>query len=198
MSMGGMIAQRLAIDYPAKIITLTSVSSSGDPLDQECASGLKADARACATTLEEKYPYYQTDEDQAVAYRMEAFRLFAGSRFVQDEALLKSLLKDNIHHRNGYNPVANLHQSTAIVKSGSRLDELGRISAPTLIIHGTEDPLLHHDHSAKCARLIPGAKLVLLEGVGHEMPQGILPEIHDAVLNLFKCPPICVMNKNEC
>ncbi len=185
-SMGGMIAQRLAIDYPTRIITLTSVSSSGDPLNQECASGLKADAHACATTLEEKYPYYQTDEDQALAYRMEAFRLFAGSRFMPDEVLLKSILKDNIRHRNGYNPVANLHQSTAVVKSGSRLDELGRISAPTLIIHGTEDPLLHHDHSAKLARLILGAKLVLLERVGHEMPQGILPEIHDAVLNLFK------------
>jgi pimeloyl-ACP methyl ester carboxylesterase len=196
--MGGMIAQRLAIDYPARIITLTSVSSSADPLDQECASGLKADARPSATTLEKKYPYYQTDEDQAVAYRMEAFRLFAGSRFAPDEALLKSLLEDNIRYRNGYNPVANLHQSTAIVKSGSRLDELGRISVPTLIIHGTEDPLLHHDHSTKCARLIPGAKLVLLEGVGHEMPQGILPEIHDAVFNLFKCPPICVMKKNKC
>lgn len=184
-SMGGMIAQRLAIDYPETILTLTSVSSSAHFLDPECSPVMLSGASNSTIPLEEKYPDYQTDYDQAVEYRMEAFRLFVGSRFQMDEELIRAILDDNIRNRNGYNPVANLHQFTALMTSGSRLDELSKISAPTLIVHGTEDPLLHHDHSVKCASLIPGAKLLLLDGVGHEIPPGIIPEVHNAVLELF-------------
>jgi len=184
-SMGGMIAQRIAIDYPERVSTLTSISSSAHFLDTECSPVILSGSINNTAPLEEKYPGYQTDYGQAVEYRMEAFGLFVGSRFQMDEELIRAILDDNIRNRNGYNPVANLHQSTAIMTSGSRLDELSKISAPTLIVHGTEDPLLHHDHSVKCADLIPGAKLLLLDGVGHEIPPGIIPEVHNAVLELF-------------
>lgn len=73
----------------------------------------------------------------------------------------------------------------AAMTSGSRLGELGQITAPTLVIHGKEDPIVHHAHAQKLASLIPGAKLVLLEGIGHEVPVGLVDQIHANLFDLF-------------
>ncbi len=187
-SMGGMIAQRIAISFSDRILTLTSIASSGFPADPDPA--LKTTPSpgshiSDSISLEEKYPNRETVVKEAVEYRLEALKLFAGSRFPVDEKLQREILEKNFLERRGYNPRANPHQTAAIMASESRFDELEHISVPTLVIHGTEDPLLHPGHAVKYAGKIPDAKLVLLEGIGHELPVGIMDTVHREIFELF-------------
>jgi len=187
-SMGGMIAQRIAVSFPDRIRTLTSIASSGFPADPDPALKIdpSSDSRQVdSIPLEEKYPNRDADFHEAIEYRLEALKMFSGSRVPFDEALQREILKENFFERKGYNPLANLHQTAAIMASGSRLNEIENISVPSLVIHGTEDPLLHPGHAVKCAAKIPGAKLVLLEGIGHEFPLGIMDTVHKEIFDLF-------------
>jgi pimeloyl-ACP methyl ester carboxylesterase len=186
--MGGMIAQRIAISFPDRILTLTSIASSGFPADPDPA--LKAVTPSNhhindSILLEKKYPNRQTICKEAIEYRLEALKLFSGSRFPIDEELQRKILQENFLERRGYNPHANLHQTAAMTVSGSRLNELKHISVPSLIIHGSEDPLLHPGHAIKCAEKIPNAKLVLLDKIGHELPVGIMHDVHKEIFELF-------------
>jgi len=187
-SMGGMIAQRIAISSPDRILTLTSIASSGFPADPDPAlktAPYSGNFLNDTLSLEERYPNRETDVNEAIEYRLAAIKLFAGSRFPVDEEPHRKIITSNILERKGYNPDANLHQTAAITASGSRLDALEQISVPSLIIHGTEDPLLHPGHALKCAGKIPGARLLLLEGIGHELPVGIMPTLHEKIFDLF-------------
>jgi pimeloyl-ACP methyl ester carboxylesterase len=187
-SMGGMIAQRIAVSRPDRTSTLTSIASSAFPLDPDPAVQTAVDAAgllAVHEALVAMYPDYLTVPADTIAFRLGAARAFAGSRFPFDEALQREAITANIIQRKGFNPQAQAHQLAAVLASGSRLDELERISVPTLILHGTEDPLVPPGHGAKCASHIPGARLVWLEGVGHELPAGIMNQVHREMLLLF-------------
>ena len=68
------------------------------------------------------------------------------------------------------------------------MEELACVAFPSLVLHGTEDPLVPPGHGAKCAAHIPGARLVRMEGVGHELPAGIMELVHREMLDLFRSP----------
>jgi pimeloyl-ACP methyl ester carboxylesterase len=187
-SMGGMICQRIAIDRPNRVHTLTSIASSGFPLDPD--PDLQPDAssdviHAISEDLIARYPSYRTAADETIEYRLGVLRLFTGSRFPFDEPLHRGTQTKNILDRRGFNPLAQAHQLAAVVASGSRLNELKRITAPTLIIHGTEDPLLPRGHAIKCASRIPGARLVWMDGVGHEIPAGVMGQVQQEMVGLW-------------
>ncbi len=187
-SMGGMIAQRIAISRPDRTRTLTSIASSAFPLDPDPSVQAVVDVarlQAIHEALVARYPNYLSVPADTIAFRLAAARAFAGSRFPFDEALQREAITANILQRKGFNPQAQAHQLAAVLASGSRLEELGRISVPTRILHGTEDPLVPPGHGAKCASHIPGAKLVWMEGVGHELPAGIMSQVHKELLGLF-------------
>jgi pimeloyl-ACP methyl ester carboxylesterase len=188
-SMGGMIAQRIAISNPGRTRTLTSIASSSFPLDPDPEVQASIDAarfQGIHEDLVARYPNHLTVPAETIEFRLGAARAFAGSRFPFDEACQREAMTSNILDRRGFNPRAQAHQLAALLASGSRLEELGRISVPTLILHGTEDPLVPPGHGAKCAAHIPGAKLVWMEGVGHELPPGIMPQVHKELLALFR------------
>ena len=188
-SMGGMIAQRIAISHPERTRTLTSIASSAFPLDPDPEVQSSIDVARFQGIHEElvaRFPNHLTVPAETIEFRLGAARAFAGSRFPFDEAFQREAMISNIIDRKGFNPQAQAHQLAAVLASGSRLEELGRISAPTLILHGTEDPLVPPGHGAKCAAHIPGAKLVWMEGVGHELPVGIIELVHREWLDLFR------------
>jgi pimeloyl-ACP methyl ester carboxylesterase len=187
-SMGGMIAQTIAIRHPDRVRTLTSIASSAFPLDPdpEVQPSINvAKFQAIHEELVASYPNHLTVPAETIEFRLGAARAFSGSRFPFDEAFQREAMISNIIDRKGFNPQAQTHQLAAVLGSGSRLEELESVSSPTLILHGTEDPLVPPGHGAKCAAHIPGAKLVWMEGVGHELPPGIMPQVHKELLSLF-------------
>ncbi len=190
-SMGGMIAQRIAISHPDRTRTLTSIASSAYPLDPDPEVQPSIDVTRFQGIHEElvaRFPNHLTVPAETIEFRLGAARAFAGSRFPFDEAFQRGAMTSNIIDRKGFNPQAQAHQLAAVLASGSRLEELGGISAPALILHGTEDPLVPPGHGAKCAAHIPGARLVWMEGVGHELPTGIMELVHRELLDLFRSP----------
>ena len=83
------------------------------------------------------------------------------------------------------NPTVGNQHTAAIESSGSRLEELGSINAPTLVIHGKSDPLVIFAHAEKYAPLIPNAEMLYIDGMGHDIPSVYMEEIHAAIFNNF-------------
>jgi pimeloyl-ACP methyl ester carboxylesterase len=170
-SMGGMIAQRIAISHPTYVHTLTSMLSAAE------ANSLGFDP----SSLPESDP----TQPPPLELQLQFWRMLTGSRFPFDEQRYRELYQEGFVIRQGYNPHCLIHHFTAIQRSGSRMSELNRITAPTLVVHGTEDPLIPEAHAAVYAQQIPNATYLSLDGVGHEMPEGISPTVLDAIFDLF-------------
>ena len=186
VSMGGMIAQTIAIHYPEKVLSLTSIMSSGYTLNPKVAKNLRL--RLVMLTfpylirkfyLKNKYTEHKVTVDSYVA----TYKMLQGGRFPFDEHYFRAVFTDSIEIRKGQNPRARYQQFCAIVASGSRLKKLHQIKAPTLVIHGTADPLINPKHAEIYAPLIPNSKLVMIEGMGHELPKGALSEILPLIIN---------------
>ena len=110
------------------------------------------------------------------------YRALAGSRFPFDEIKFRALAEPIMAH--GHNAYAG--HGDAIGASPSRLNRLADINLPTLVIHGTEDPILPLDHGMALADNIAGATTLIMEGVGHEIPEALMPEIVSKLLALFQ------------
>jgi len=187
-SMGGMIAQRIALHDPGRVHTLTLIGTSGFPLDPDPALQPvygQESSHAVQEVLASSFPNYLTDPAENIEYRVEAMRHLAGSRFPFETEYFRNIQEKNIMERKGYNPEAQAHHFAAVVASGSLLDELRKVHIPAVVFHGTEDPLLHPGHAEKLAGSIAGAQLAWMKGVGHELPSGVLEQVHKGMLELF-------------
>lgn len=188
-SMGGMIAQRVAIDYPERVLSLTSIMSSGYVLNPKATKkiGLKILFSMMPFVLKNfKIKNKLIDQEPTVKNYVATYRTLAGTKYPFNRDYFEQLFTWSITVRKGQNPKARLQQYAAIVASGSRLAELPQIKAPTLILHGTDDKLVPPIHAQIYAPLIAQARIVWLEGVGHEIPAGILPQVHSEIVALFK------------
>jgi pimeloyl-ACP methyl ester carboxylesterase len=169
-SMGGMIAQTLAARYPRQVRSLVSIMSNtgsfwnGRP------------AFRVYTAFLRKAP---SGRDAFIAH---AERLFAriGSRGLprdpQDVRAIAASSYDRDH-----DPAGPGRQLAAIIASGDRTRELRDITAPTLVVHGTADPLVAYSGGRATARAIPGARLLSIDGMGHDMPRAMWPILIDAI-----------------
>jgi len=171
LSMGGMIAQVMALEYPQRVTSLISMeSSTGDPTLPS------ADPQAMEAMLS------PPPQDRAgyIQHAVEVFRAFSGGSDKFDETLEKEL-SANSYDRSFY-PAGFVRQLAAILASGDRTQSLASVTAPTLVIHGANDPLVPLAHGRATARAIPGAKLVVIEGLGHGIAYPTLwDEIVDAI-----------------
>ncbi len=170
-SMGGMIAQRLAISYPARVCSLTSMLSAAE------ANSLGFEPNLL--------PEFDRSQLPPLEIQLQFWKMLTGSRFPFDEQRYRDLYYQGFEVRKGYNPHCLIHQLTAIQRSASRMQELSSITVPTLVVHGTEDPLIPEAHAALYAQQIPQATYLALDGVGHEIPEGISPEVLATIFNLF-------------
>jgi pimeloyl-ACP methyl ester carboxylesterase len=187
--MGGMIAQRIAISHAHKVLTLTSIMSSGYALNPRVAKNpiekvLFKTAPFLLKRISIKSRF--TNHEVSVKTYVETYRMLAGTRFPYNEPYFQKLYTWSILERKGQNPKARSQQFSAIVASGSRLRELPKITCPTLVIHGTADNLVPPVHAQIYAPLIPNSQLLWLEGIGHELPNGILPEVHHVLFSFYQ------------
>jgi pimeloyl-ACP methyl ester carboxylesterase len=169
-SMGGMVAQTLAARHPARVRSLVSIMSS---------TGGRWVGRPALRSYSVFLRQAPREREAFIEY---ATRLFAkiGSRGVPQDVdgvrEIAALSYDRELNRSGTG-----RQLAAIVASGDRTAELGRIAVPTLVIHGSADPLISPSGGRATARAIQGAKLTMIEGMGHDLPRVLWPQMIDAI-----------------
>ena len=165
-SMGGMIAQTAAIEYRRRVRSLTSImSSTGDP------SVGQATQRALAALLS---PPAST-RAEAIERTVSILRVIGSPAFDLDEADLR--WRTGLAYDRGNDPVGVARQLVAIAASGDRTAALRSVSVPTLVVHGADDPLVDVSGGRATARAIPGAELVVFDGMGHNLPRELWAEI---------------------
>jgi pimeloyl-ACP methyl ester carboxylesterase len=168
--MGGMIAQEMAISFPERVRSLTSImSTTGDP-------NIPPPSREATAVLMAPPPV--TKEEYFVRYA-QTWKVLRNGSFPQDEALDRSRAERT--YERGLNPAGVGRQLRAILASGSRKQRLGSVTAPTLVIHGTVDPLVRPEGGKDTAASIPGAKLLMIEGMGHALPIPMWGQVIDAI-----------------
>ena len=169
-SMGGMIAQIVAIEHPERVRSLTSImSTSGD-------RALPGPKGKVLRALLRPRP-----RDKALAVRryMEMFRLIGGAGYPPTEAEL--LLRVQGAVRRSYRPDAFARQLIAIQTAPSRVRKLRGVRAPTLVLHGSDDPLVPMAGGEDTAANIPGARLRVVPGMGHFLPEALVPLLVDEI-----------------
>ncbi len=161
ISMGGMIGQVLAVRYPQRLLTLTSImSASGNP-----RTGLGT-VRALRGLL--KKPSNSRDVDCLTQYLRNVFQVIGSGEIGYSNEHIRSIAQYMVD--NHYRSEATSRQLLAILSSGDRSEQLKKISVPTLVIHGKQDPLLPLEAGREVASLIPGARLLEIDGMGHDLP----------------------------
>jgi len=169
-SMGGAIAQTMAIERPDRLLTLTSImATTGEP-------GLPPPTREAMNVL--LAPPVTTLEGWIESYAQTWKVLRAGS-FPEDEALDRERAEQAFAR--GLNPAGVARQLAAIVASGSRKAALRSVRVPTLVLHGDADPLVPLACGVDTAESIPGARLVVIPGMGHALPISCWPRLVDEI-----------------
>jgi pimeloyl-ACP methyl ester carboxylesterase len=169
-SMGGMIAQEMALTFPRHVRTLTSImSSTGNPM-------LPPPTPEAAAVLLAPPPVGRDAYIQAFCNNWKVLR--AGS-FPQDEA--RDPGRAARMYDRGTNPAGVARQLLGIIASGDRTARLAGVTAPTLVIHGVPDPLVRVQAGRATAAAIPGAKFLEIQHMGHALPMEIWPAVIDAI-----------------
>ena len=175
-SMGGMIGQLVALRYPKRTLSLTSIMSTPgmndpalDPLDEESLAKSQEIAARPAD-----------DRDSRVAQQVELYRLLAGPVVPLEEEYWGPIIAETVDR--SWHP--DCQHVEAINATPSWLGELPKVTAPTLVVHGTVDPILPYSHGVATAHAIPGARLLTLEGVGHDLPRRMNDRVIGAILEL--------------
>ena len=171
VSMGGMIAQTIAARRPERVLSLTSIMSS---------TGSRWRGQPALRTYRKFLRPVSSDRATYIAQTAALFDIIGSPGFERDPDDLRDLL--GAMYDRGHDPASVSRQLAAIVASGNRTEELHRITAPTLVIHGTADRLVAPSGGRATARAIPGARLLMIEGMGHDLPRGAWPQLIDAIV----------------
>ena len=166
-SMGGMIAQVMALNYPERVSTLTAIMSTPG-FD---TPGLGGPHRKFRDAMKESMVLNLLEQEEEALVVIE--RALTGSRFAFDETVFREQAAKRLQQ--GIN--TSNAQIAAVGASPNRFQRLPEIQIPTLIVHGTEDPLIPIDHGLSLAENIPNAAKMIMQGVGHEIPEALVPSI---------------------
>ncbi|MEN8182861.1 MAG: alpha/beta fold hydrolase [Myxococcota bacterium] len=169
-SMGGMIAQTVAIRHPERLRSLVSImSTTGDP-DLPPA---RPDAMVILMTPP------PSDRAGSIERAVTTWKTIGSPGFAFDETRIRERagrLYDRCFH-----PAGVSRQLAAILAHGSRSEALGGVTVPTLVVHGDADPLVPVEGGRDTAKRIPGAELLVIEGMGHDLPPALWPRLADAI-----------------
>lgn len=171
-SMGGMIAQRVALAAPDRVLSLTSLMSSSGarwlpgPKPQVLQALFSRPKEPSEATLADHY--------------VKLFQLIGSPGFPTDEATLRERVLQGI--RRSHHPAGTLRQMAAMAADTARAEELRGLQVPTLVVHGIDDPLVPFACGRDTAERIPGARLVGVHGMGHDLPPAVVDRLLATVL----------------
>ena len=168
VSMGGMIAQVLAARFPRRVLSLTSIMSSSG--NRRVSRPGKQARRVLLSR-----PANPKDPESVIDYMVEMFGVIGSPAYPSTTEELRQRLGHSV--RRAYEPAGTARQLLAVIASGDRRKLLRTISAPTLVIHGACDPLVPLAAGRDTAAQIPGAALLVIEGMGHDLPAALLPRL---------------------
>jgi pimeloyl-ACP methyl ester carboxylesterase len=171
-SLGGMIAQTMAARRPERVLSLTSIMSTPSPgLSNPSPQAQAALMRPPATSRE-----------ASITQVIEASRVVGSPGFPLDEQWCAELAGQMWDQ--GRDPVGVMRQTMAIFASGDRTEAVRGIGVPALVVHGDSDPLIHVDAGRRTPQLIGGAELLIIPGMGHDLPRPVWPALADALCAL--------------
>jgi pimeloyl-ACP methyl ester carboxylesterase len=168
-SMGGMISQLMALQHPERVRSLGLLITSPGPDDRLTPTSDEIVGVAARPA---------TSDAEVEQRTVDLWRVLTGPRFPFDEDRYRQAARADAAR--GTNP--NSAHGLAVFTAPSRLDALGAVDVPTLVVQGGADPIFPPDHGEALANAIPGATLVVWEGVGHEVPDQLGPELVDLLL----------------
>ena len=173
-SMGGMIAQLIAANYPDRVLSMTSVmSSSGRP-------GLPGPEPELRRRLMAKRPA-KPSRDEAISFGTEGLQAISYADAMREPDAFEAMAARAFDR--SYNPMGMKRQLLAIIADGSRVERLKTIKAPTLVIHGAADPLVPLAGSKDIARNVPGAKLEVIDQMAHDLPPSQVGRMVELIAN---------------
>lgn len=174
-SMGGMIAQRITVDHPDRVLSLTSIMSTTG--NQEVGRPSEA-----ATAVLLRPP--ATDRESAITATIAGYRVTGSTGFqVTDEELRERAAAgyDRANH-----PAGGTRQLAAILTEPDRTEALHGVTVPTMVIHGEADQLINVSGGQATAAAIPGAELLTIPGMGHDLPVDVWPQVIEAIVRTAK------------
>ncbi|MEV0589021.1 alpha/beta hydrolase [Nonomuraea sp. NPDC050310] len=170
-SMGGMIAQELALSHPSRVLSLTSIMSTpgkaGPPTPEASAALLSPPART---------------REEAIAGALTAWKVLGSPGFGLDAERIAR--RAGLSFDRGHDPAGVSRQLAAILASGDRTERLAKLDVPTLVLHGEQDPLIQLAGGQATAEAIPGARLVTFPGMGHDLPRPLWERIVTEITRL--------------
>ena len=169
-SMGGMVAQALAIRHPQRVRSLVSVMSTPGP-----SAGV-AKPEAMQAILTPAPPELEAYVERAV----NVYRIIGSPGYPMDEPALRARAAESF--RRSYDPAGVLRQAAAVLASPDRSEALRSLDVPTHVIHGREDPLVTPSGGERTAELVPGATLDVIDGMGHDLPRDLWPRFVEGIV----------------
>lgn len=175
-SMGGFIAQHIALRRPELLASLTLMMTSTGSVRVG-----RTTPRVLAAVLRTR-PV--TDRADAVARTMATFRLIGSPAYPADEGELRRYAEES--HDRAYDPAGALRQLGAVAAQRDRTEALRRLTVPTVVLHGWQDPLVMPSGGVALGRTIPGARFVGFQGMGHDLPEALWPDFVDEIARVSR------------
>lgn len=177
VSMGGMVAQEFAIQYPHRTLTMTSIMSSGNILDKDI-EGISNNTAFDLIKIGLKYGIFPTERNTIKMHVAARIILRGDADYMIDVKGTAEQVVYNLRKRNGYNPHVGGQHEEAVRRSGSRYERLKKLEIPSLVIHGQKDPFVPIDHGKKLASVLLNTKTKWFANMGHDLP----PSLYDALI----------------
>jgi pimeloyl-ACP methyl ester carboxylesterase len=175
VSMGGFIAQLLALNHPGKVLSLTSIMSGPGGADA---------VPPTPAALEVLLATPPTEREALIQHGMRVSRVISGPLFDEERALRQRTRAVD----RSVSIAGTARQYAAIVGASSRIPRLAGLDLPVLVVHGEVDPLVPLENGRRTAAAVPGARLLTFAEMGHDLPPRIWPQVIDAIVEITRTP----------